>query len=106
MNSQVDLTPINAHPTEQFVFMDMSTYEEIRVQKDLAWAKYLTEGASVSLVLWNGTVRCLGGGVACCPALEVHTHTFSVIQAPCMGRNKPFSQPGPCMFLLDPGDLR
>ncbi|KAL6766157.1 EFP1 [Auxenochlorella protothecoides x Auxenochlorella symbiontica] len=39
-----------------FVFMDMSSYEEIRVQKDPTWAKYLTEGASVSLVLWNGTV--------------------------------------------------
>ncbi|KAL6766158.1 EFP1 [Auxenochlorella protothecoides x Auxenochlorella symbiontica] len=36
--------------------MDMSSYEEIRVQKDPTWAKYLTEGASVSLVLWNGTV--------------------------------------------------
>ncbi len=36
--------------------MDMSSYEEIRVQKDSTWAKYLTEGASVSLVLWNGTV--------------------------------------------------
>ena len=40
----------------QYVFMDGETYEEQRVQKDDAWAKYLREGQDVQLVLWKGMV--------------------------------------------------
>ena len=32
------------------------TYEETRVKKDDAWAKYMKEGADVQLVTWNGKV--------------------------------------------------
>ena len=33
-----------------------STYEETRVKKVDAWARYLKEGADVQLVTWNGKV--------------------------------------------------
>lgn len=36
--------------------MDMSSYEETRVKKDDAWAKYLKEGMEVGIVSWNGKV--------------------------------------------------
>eukprot|EP00877_Chromochloris_zofingiensis_P008382 jgi/Chrzof1/3798/Cz13g09070.t1 len=39
----------------QYVFMDMDTYEETRLEKD-EWAKYLTEGAICSLLFYNGKV--------------------------------------------------
>ncbi|GAB4815016.1 hypothetical protein N2152v2_002062 [Parachlorella kessleri] len=36
---------------------DMSTYEETRLRKDSStWGKYLKEGMSVALLLWNGKV--------------------------------------------------
>lgn len=41
---------------EEYVFMDMSTYEETRVKKDDTWAKYLKEGMDVSVLVWNGKV--------------------------------------------------
>ena len=41
----------------QFVFMDMATYEEIRLPRDNSWAAFVTEGCKVMLVLWNGSVR-------------------------------------------------
>lgn len=41
---------------EEYVFMDMTTYEETRVRKDDSWAKYLKEGMDVSVLLWNGKV--------------------------------------------------
>lgn len=34
-------------PGAQYVFMDMSSYEETRVKKDESWAKYLKEGMEV-----------------------------------------------------------
>lgn len=37
----------------QYVFMDMETYEETRIPRDESWAKYLKEGSTVALVLWN-----------------------------------------------------
>lgn len=40
----------------QYVFMDMSTYEETRVKGDDAWIKYLKEGMDVGVVIWNGKV--------------------------------------------------
>ena len=40
----------------QFVFMDNETYEETRLKRDEAWAKYLKEGADVNLLFWNGKV--------------------------------------------------
>ena len=36
--------------------MDSETYEETRLKRDEAWAKYLTEGAEVALLFWNGKV--------------------------------------------------
>ena len=41
----------------QYVFMDMTTYEETRVPRDEDWAKYLKEGMDVGVLLWNGKVR-------------------------------------------------
>jgi hypothetical protein len=43
--------------TAQFVFMDSETYEETRLKRDEAWARYLKEGAEVALLFWNGKVR-------------------------------------------------
>ena len=40
----------------QYVFMDMETYEEQRLEKDDSWAKWLTEGMNVQLVIWEGKV--------------------------------------------------
>lgn len=36
--------------------MDMETYEEQRLEKDDSWAKWLTEGMNVQLVIWEGKV--------------------------------------------------
>lgn len=36
--------------------MDMSTYEETRIPKDDAWAKYMKEGMDVSVLVWNDKV--------------------------------------------------
>ena len=41
---------------EEYVFMDMTSYEETRVKKDESWAKYLKEGMDVSVLVWNGKV--------------------------------------------------
>lgn len=41
---------------DEYVFMDMSTYEETRVKYDEAWAKYMKEGMEVSVLVWNGNV--------------------------------------------------
>ncbi|MCM1981305.1 elongation factor P [Lyngbya confervoides] len=43
---------------EQFVFMDMETYEESRLSEDQigAGVKYLKEGMDVNVVRWNDTV--------------------------------------------------
>ena len=40
----------------QYVFMDMTSYEETRIPRDEDWAKYLKEGMDVSVLLWNGKV--------------------------------------------------
>ena len=40
----------------QFVFMDNENYEETRLKKDDAWAKYMKEGTEASLLFWNGKV--------------------------------------------------
>ncbi len=37
----------------QYVFMDLTTYEETRLPKDDSWAKWLKEGAEVALVRWG-----------------------------------------------------
>jgi hypothetical protein len=41
---------------ETYVFMNMTTYEEVRVPRDDAWAKWLQEGVECNLQLFNGTV--------------------------------------------------
>lgn len=41
---------------EFFVFMDMETYEEVRVPRDESWAKYLREGTDCDVVFHNGQV--------------------------------------------------
>ena len=41
----------------QYVFMDMTTYEETRLARDESWAKYMKEGLDVSLVVWNDKVN-------------------------------------------------
>jgi translation elongation factor P len=41
---------------EDYVFMDMATYEETRIKKDETWAKYMKEGMDVGILAWNGKV--------------------------------------------------
>lgn len=43
---------------EQFVFMDMETYEEVRLNPDQIGdrVKYLTESMEVNVISWNGQV--------------------------------------------------
>jgi len=41
---------------DQYVFMNLETFEEIRLPRDDAWAKYLKEGMNVSVLTWNGRV--------------------------------------------------
>lgn len=41
---------------DQYVFMDMTTYEETRLPKDDAWAKYLKEGMECEVLVWNDKV--------------------------------------------------
>lgn len=36
--------------------MDNETYEETRLRKDDAWAKYMKEGTEAALLFWNGKV--------------------------------------------------
>ena len=46
------------------MLQDMSTYEETRLRKDPStWGKYLKEGMSVALLLWNGKVGSFLGAV-------------------------------------------
>lgn len=39
-----------------YVFMDMASYEETRVPRDEDWAKYLKEGTDCQLLFYNGDV--------------------------------------------------
>jgi len=39
-----------------YVFMDMTTYEETRIPEDESWSKYLKEGMDVQVLTWNGKV--------------------------------------------------
>ena len=39
-----------------FVFMNMESFEEIRVPRDNDWAQYLREGTDCDLVFFNGDV--------------------------------------------------
>lgn len=41
---------------DDYVFMDMSTYEETRLVEDKSWSKYLKEGAEVDVLTWNDKV--------------------------------------------------
>ena len=41
---------------DDYVFMDMETYEETRVPEDPAWAKYLKEGETAKIVKWDDKV--------------------------------------------------
>lgn len=36
--------------------MDSETYEETRLKRDESWAKYLKEGSTIALVVWNDKV--------------------------------------------------
>lgn len=36
--------------------MDNETYEETRLKRDDAWAKYMKEGTEAALMFWNGKV--------------------------------------------------
>lgn len=39
---------------DEYTFMDMETFEETKVKRDEAWARFLKEGATVQIVKWNG----------------------------------------------------
>jgi len=39
-----------------FIFMDMETFEETRIEDDKYFTKYLTEGLDVEVLTWNGKV--------------------------------------------------
>eukprot|EP00892_Ulva_mutabilis_P009742 jgi/Ulvmu1/713/UM010_0085.1 len=41
---------------ETFVFMDMESYEEVRLPRDDEWAQYLPEGTNCDLLFFNGEV--------------------------------------------------
>eukprot|EP00213_Chloropicon_mariensis_P000538 CAMPEP_0197471872 /NCGR_PEP_ID=MMETSP1309-20131121/2893_1 /TAXON_ID=464262 /ORGANISM="Genus nov. species nov., Strain RCC998" /LENGTH=195 /DNA_ID=CAMNT_0043009923 /DNA_START=45 /DNA_END=629 /DNA_ORIENTATION=+ len=41
---------------EQYVFMDMETYEETRLERDDSWAKFLKEGMEAGVLEWQGKV--------------------------------------------------
>mmetsp|Transcript_61176 Transcript_61176/g.193807 ORF Transcript_61176/g.193807 Transcript_61176/m.193807 type:complete len:261 (+) Transcript_61176:2-784(+) len=41
---------------EDYVFMDMTSFEETRVPKDDDWAKFLKEGEDVKIQVYNGNV--------------------------------------------------
>ena len=41
---------------EEYVFMNLESFEEIRLPRDDSWAKYLKEGMSVSVLTWNGKI--------------------------------------------------
>ena len=41
---------------EEFVFMNLESFEEIKLPRDDSWAKYLKEGMSVSVLTWNGKI--------------------------------------------------
>lgn len=41
---------------QTFVFMDMETYEEVRIPRDDEWAQYLPEGTNCDLLFYNGEV--------------------------------------------------
>jgi len=41
---------------DQYVFMDMTSYEEIRLEKDDTWAKFLKEGMEAGVLEWEGKV--------------------------------------------------
>lgn len=41
---------------DTYVFMDMESYEEVRVAKDDDWAAYLVEGTDCDVVFFNGNV--------------------------------------------------
>ena len=39
-----------------YVFMNMTTYEEVRVPRDEVWAKWLQEGVDCDLQFFDGVV--------------------------------------------------
>ena len=41
---------------EQYVFMDMTSYEETRLEKDESWSIYLKEGMEANVLEWEGKV--------------------------------------------------
>lgn len=41
---------------DTYVFMDMETYEEVRMPRDDSWAGFLKEGTDCSVVFHNGVV--------------------------------------------------
>ena len=47
---------VESLPGLQVVFMDSATYEEARVKPEDAWSKWVKEGDTVNLVVWNGKV--------------------------------------------------
>ena len=45
--------------------MDLETYEETRLGRDESWAKYLKEGQTVALVVWNDKVSSTATATMC-----------------------------------------
>ena len=41
---------------EQYVFMDMTSYEETRLDRDDSWANFLKEGMEANVLEWRGKV--------------------------------------------------
>ena len=53
----------------QYVFMDLETFEETRLQRDDSWARYKKEGSNVEVGGWNDKVAaplCLQSHEAFC----------------------------------------
>lgn len=60
MVSTADVAKADAQFTyadgNEYVFMDNSTYEETRLERDETWAKWLKEGMDAKLMKWNDKV--------------------------------------------------
>ena len=58
-----------SHPL-QYVFMDMSTYEETRVPRSDDWSKYMKEGMEVSLLERRIHMQFRGAGFSTNPIVH------------------------------------
>ena len=84
----------------QYVFMDLTSYEETRLPREDSWARWLKEGAEVALVRWGERVISVDSPknvdlavVECDPGVKGNTAQGGLCRAPlprhpaCSGRS-------------------